>query len=323
MLSFYNNILVDKNINNPEIIENIIRSVNIFTKFDEAVDVYVKNKELLMNFLTGHIKHLSSESLSGVVFQNIFELMKPGCTAINKSQENRLLIKNSYKNCFESNKDFYYLFLDAYVNVLNKDMTNYTVHLEELVKQSQKILNYSSQHHLIEGYFKFWEKSLIHFNDVMMIYEILIFSSPEITDTDSLDFSRFVFFLNTSSSRIFGKPYIQQACEFSEKYKSKSYSFLFKSFIYIFSELNDKIGDLKDNAKEKAILNSISKHDINFKELLDIVIDGIKEEKLANELETNKKKFLSLMQKLIETSDEHKKNHTVSLIINSYLLNRK
>ena len=304
LLNFYNNILSDNNINNPEIIEFILKSINVFVKYPLTCEAYIHNKDLLSSFLSCHVKHLSNENLSGLVFQNIFELIKPACFRSKIKEESKDLVKSSLKACFQSNNDFYHQFLDAYSNLLNKDITNYSNNLEELLKQYNKITNFSTQVNQIKTYWKTWDISFKHFNEALELYELVIYSSPDLFDTNSLSYSRFLFFLTTLATRILCDPYAKLAFDFTNKFESDQLGRFFLSLLGIFKAVKEGMDSLEKLKIDNFVLN-VAKNEINFSIMIASMKKGLEETNKLEEYNDFYNIYVSVLNILKESTDKH------------------
>lgn len=313
LLSFYNDILKDEKINNPEIVEIVIKAINSFVMNPIAVKTYINDKKLLTDFLMAQVKYLSSESLSNLVFTNIFELIKPACLKFDLSHSIKLLIKNSVATCFESNREFYKKFLDDYSNLLNKNLTKYCNYLEELVKESTKIMNYSTQTQIIRTYFLQFHSSLVYLYEALMIYEVIIYASPDILDLDSLGFSMLMQIIGTISTRIICLPYIKSAIDFSTTYKSETINELYLAIIGLFCQLKEKVdaSQIKERFVKKLVTTGI-----DFKPFLEISNKNFSNFKaLQPEIITN---YCSIIEDLIKTSNEFSSD-TNNVSLNKHL----
>ena len=320
--AFYNQILADNNINNPEIIENLIKTIYTFVKYKFSIEIYVKNSEILVDFLKAHIKHLPNQSLKNAVFNNIYVLMKPGCYSSNYNSNTSLSIKESYKKCFAENKELYNHFLDAYVNLLNDDMTRYSTRLANLTKQASTNNNYSSNNNIenillnIKPYFIEFENSINHFNEVMIIYEILIYSSPTLLDTDSFCFSRFVFFIDNLCSRVFSENFVKEVSKFSKDFNSNKINSLYFSIINIFAELFNVLNmNLKEDQsisikRHNKFISAITKYEIKFNEFRNAIkynTDNIDSNLNSNDI-VQRDKFIYIIDVLQSCTDEYINN---------------
>jgi hypothetical protein len=313
LLSFYNDILSDNNINNPEIIEYILKSINVFVKFPLTCEAYIQNKGLLSSFLSCHVKHLSNENLSGLVFQNIFELIKPACFRSKIKEESKDLVKSSLKACFQSNNDFYYQFLDAYSNLLNKDITNYSNNLEELLKQFNKISNFSTQENQIRTYWKTWDISFKHFNEALELYELVIYSSPDLFDTNSLSYSRFLFFLTTLATRILCDPYAKLASDFTKKFGSDQLGRFFLSLLGIFKAVKQGMDNI-EKIKVENFITSVAKNEINFSIMIASMKKGLEETSKIEEYSEYYNVYVDVLSILKESTDKHILKNTDTVI---------
>lgn len=285
MLYLFNEILSNKNINNPEIIDILIKSQSLFVKNSLTNKIYMQNKSILTGFIHSHLNHILNEPYQILVFQNIFSLIKPACFIENSKIEEKLLLKNILKDVFLNNNDFYLLFLDSYNTIVNKELTSYSISLEELGKENKKVLKNSLfNNNNLKSLFTIWDKAFKQFNEALMIYEIIINTSHDLFNIDSLTYSRFSFFISTLTSRVFYSPYYNDAIEFSKTYNSNRISYLMLNIIGIYSEINRRLNDEcdgRDSIRKNFILG-IVRNDIDFtvykNELSISLINSIKEE---------------------------------------------
>lgn len=324
LLSFYNDILMDEKINNPEIVEIVIKAINTFVMNSFAVQTYISDKKLLTDFLMAQVKYLSSESLSNLVFTNIFELIKPACLKFDLSQTVKFLIKNSVATCFESNSEFYKKFLDDYSNLLNKNLTRYCIYLEELVKENIKILNFSNQTQYIKTYFVQWHNSLVYLYEALMIYEVIIYASPDILDVESLGFSMLMQIVGTISTRIICLPYIKSAIGFSTNYKSETINELYLAIMGLFCQLKEKL-DLSQAAQKEKFIKKVATTGIDFKVFLDIAAIDIPDKFKAHIPETLKN-YCTIIEELMKISLEYSsdsKNVSASKLTQTIILDNR
>lgn len=132
LIQFYSSMFGDESIANPEIRESLIYKMDYLLKKKETALIFSNQKELIENLIKGLLNYMSIESLSHVSCDIIVKIIKPICfgqTDQNVEKSTRLV--NVTKQFFEGNVDTFHEFMDNYIKLINKVMTEYTMSLSE------------------------------------------------------------------------------------------------------------------------------------------------------------------------------------------------
>ncbi len=321
VLVFYTDIIRDDRINNPEIIESLLKSINSFVSDPTTYELYIKNKNLLTSLITGVIRFLNNETLNALASKILFFIIMPACRDSDFKKEIKDSVANAIKLCFNEQKEFYHLFLDAYSQMLNKSLTGYTLYLDDLTKQSVKINTYGSDPSQIKTYFKIWETSVKAFNENLMLYQAIINTSPEVLDVKSLTFSRMNFLLGSLTTRIIAQPYLNEGIKFCKEYYSDQMNNLLMNIITIFDclvkRLEEEMYKLEGENRElyeEFFLKGCAKQDVNYstiKEVLDHLCSIFEYE---NKIKDIKDHIIAFSNKVINKSKKLEDELKVSLI---------
>lgn len=321
VLVFYTDIISDERINNPEIIESMLKSINSFVTHSNTYELYIKNKNLLRSLITGVIRFLNNETLNGLASKILFYIIMPACRDSDFKKEIKESVANAIKDCFSEQKEFYHLFLDAYSQMLNKSLTGYTLYLEDLVKQSAKITSYGSDPLQIKTYFKIWETSVKTFNENLMLYQAIISTSPEVLDVKSLTFSRMNFLLGSLTTRVIAQPYLNDGIKYCKDYYSNQMNNLLMNIITIFDclikRLEQEISKLEGENKvlfEESFLEGCAKQDVNYTAIKEVIDHLSTIFEYETKLKDYKEAIITFSTKIISKSKSLEEELKVSLI---------
>jgi hypothetical protein len=316
---FYTNLFGDQIVANPDIKESLIMKMKYFMKKKDVSRIYEEKSEVIESLIKGLLNYMSIESLCHISCEIMVKIIKPMCFGnANGGLEAGRLVEVTQK-FFETNLNTFHEFMDNYMNLINKVMTEYTITLNE---SANKILGgSSSMMDIIDSKSSLLKKLTFVYSllcDLMKIFEFLLTAYPyEFFDISTLNYSRFVNFLKNTSSRIIEKNYINQLVQLlamtkpSSNFPGGKESLLLMAYSIIGIFLN--IQSNKDNPKFQVFIKKLANlADLDMQPFLELHA-LVSEMNVDSKLKEGIDKYKSIVEYFIANT-ERKRERTMSVI---------
>lgn len=128
---FYTYMFNDTTIASPEIRDSLLLKMKYFMSKKKIGKYYEKYYELIELLIKGILNYMSNENYCLTSCEIIIRIIRPTCFGSKGFSTEKNPFFNVAQKFFETNKTTFLEFMDSYSKIMNRAMTEYTVHLND------------------------------------------------------------------------------------------------------------------------------------------------------------------------------------------------